>query len=441
MPTAFAAPLPGRAPSSRLYFLDWVRIVAFFLLIVYHVGMYYVSWGWHVKSPHASDSIEFLMMLSSPWRLTLLFLVAGVASRLMLTSAAPAAFVRKRSWRLLLPLALGMLVIVPPQPFCEVIEKFGYQGSYIDFLGLYLSNYRGFQTGPHSHLVMPTWNHLWFVAYLWVYSVLLAGLFKVCGRYWESWSNLLGQLLTGWRLVLLPAALLALLRLTMLERFPVTHALFDDWFNHAVYFSVFVVGALLARQAQVWQAMAVLRFVALGIALAVWALFKVYASLPDELVSPSTMAWLLPLQRVVYALGQWTAMLAACGFARRHLNVDCAKRRYLSEAVFPVYIVHQSLIVLMAHYLKPVHLAALTEATILVVLTVCGSFAVFEMVRRVPMLRPLFGLGPRAALTERLSERQAEPLTGQQTEQHTEQQAEQRAEQQTEQRAEQQTAQ
>ncbi|WP_426190933.1 acyltransferase family protein [Massilia sp. DWR3-1-1] len=393
------APSNTVAPSAggRLYFLDWVRIVAFFVLILYHVGMYYVKWDWHVKSPYASDAIEGLMMLSGPWRLALLFLVAGVASRLMLGSTGPAGFVRRRSWRLLLPLVFGMLVIVPPQPFCEVIEKFGYTGSYGDFLGLYLHNDRRFVTGPGTHLVMPTWNHLWFVVYLWAYSMLLAALFAVSGQHWERWSAGFGRLLSGWRLLVLPSALLAAIRLGLLDRFPVTHALFDDWFNHAVYLSIFLTGALLARQGAVWASMARQRFVALGLALAVWAMLKVYFSLPDELVPAATMAWLQPVQRLVYALGQWTAIVAACGFAYRHLNGDSARRRYLAEAVFPVYIVHQTLIVLMAHYLKPVRLAPLTEGSILVVLTVCGSFAVFEIVRRVGVLRPLFGLGPRAA--------------------------------------------
>lgn len=97
--------------------------------------------------------------------------------------------------------------------------------------------------------------------------------------------------------------------------------------------------------------------------------------------------------RIVYALCAWCAMVAACGFAHRHLNHDSANRRYLTEAVFPVYIVHQTLIVAMAHLLKPAKLAPGIEGLILVVLTFCFSFAIFELVRRVALLRPLFGLG------------------------------------------------
>lgn len=65
---------------ERRYDLDWIRICAFGVLVLYHVGMYYVTWDWHVNSPHASHALEPFMLLSSPWRLSLLFLVSGAAT-------------------------------------------------------------------------------------------------------------------------------------------------------------------------------------------------------------------------------------------------------------------------------------------------------------------------------------------------------------------------
>ena len=62
---------------ERRYDLDWIRICAFGVLVLYHVGMYYVTWDWHVNSPHASPALEPAMMLTAPWRLSLLFLVYG----------------------------------------------------------------------------------------------------------------------------------------------------------------------------------------------------------------------------------------------------------------------------------------------------------------------------------------------------------------------------
>ena len=64
--------------------------------------------------------------------------------------------------------------------------------------------------------------------------------------------------------------------------------------------------------------------------------------------------------------------------------------------MFPVYIAHQTLIVVLAHSLKPLRLAPGFEAVLLVVMTVAASFGIFELVRRVPLLRPLFGLAARA---------------------------------------------
>jgi len=378
--------------SSRLYFLDWVRILAFMLLILYHVGMYYVSWDWHVKSPYASDAIEPLMMLTSPWRLGLLFLISGVASSFMLAKISAGRFMRQRSARLLVPLLFGMLVIVPPQPYFEVIEKVAYQGSYVDFMRLYVSGYGDFCRKTDC-LTLPTWNHLWFVAYLWVYTLLLGSVVLMLGARFDAMAQKVAAFLTGWKLIVVPVAVLGLVRILLLSRFPSTHNLTWDWYNHAQYVPLFLLGAMLARQAGAWQRMDAMRWSALGMAMASWAALIVWFSLPESVtLHPEINTWRMGM-RVVYALCAWSAMVAACGFAHRHLNRDSAARRYLAEAVFPVYIVHQTLIVSMAHLMKPAKLAPATEGLVLVVLTFCVSFGIFAVVRRVAMLRPLFGLG------------------------------------------------
>lgn len=192
---------------------------------------------------------------------------------------------------------------------------------------------------------------------------------------------------------MLPLAVLAVARILLLPHFPQTHALAGDWYSHAMYFFLFGLGALLAGQGAFWERLDAARWYGLGIALACWALLKIYFSLPDDVVPAAQMAWLQPLQRVVYALCEWSPIIAVCGFAHRHLNFDSAARRYLTQAVFPVYIVHQTLIVSMAHALKPVRFAPGIEGILLVVLTITISFGIVEVVRRCPPLQPLFGLG------------------------------------------------
>ena len=392
------------ASAQRLYFLDWVRILAFFLLVLYHTGMYYVSWDWHVKSPFTTRAIEPLMMLSAPWRMGLLFVIGGVAARFLLSKLGSARFVRIRSVRLLVPLLFGMLIIVPPQPYFEVVEKVAYTGSYADFMRLYLSAYGDFCRGDDC-LLIPTWNHLWFLPYLWSYSVLLALGMVAFGGHLERLGARLGMLLAGWRAIALPALFLGLPRVLLADRFETTHALVDDWYSHAVYLSLFLLGALLADQRRFWDGLVNLRWPALGIALCCWAAAVIFYALPYELRSEAHMAaWTVAI-RMSDGLCSWSAIVAVCAFAQRHLNHDSEARRYLTEAVFPVYILHQTLIVTITHLIKPAGITPAVEALLLIVLTLCLSFGAFAIVRRVALLRPLFGLGPErsAASTANLT--------------------------------------
>ncbi|MFZ6769535.1 acyltransferase family protein [Undibacterium sp. Di26W] len=375
------------SPSLRLYFLDWVRIIAFFLLILYHVGMYYVEWGWHVKSPHASSTLQPLMMLTSPWRLSLLFFISGVASAFMLEKIRPGQFLRRRSIRLLLPLIFGMLIVVPPQAYLEVVEKLAYAGGYTDFMQLYVHAYHGFKVEGKT-LALPTWNHLWFVAYLWVYSVLLGCWLAVKPDWFKMARTWLEKQMKGWRILVLPIAYLAVVRMALLSDFPPNHGLVADWYNHACYLFVFVFGALIATSPVFWQELAALRWLALRLVACSWILLIIYFDLaPDDVPK-----WLLMAQRLVWVCMAWSAIIAACAYAHQYLNFDSPARRYLTQAVFPVYILHQTYIVIMAHSLKPLALPALSEGILLIALTALSCFLSYEIIRRVFFLRPLFGL-------------------------------------------------
>jgi glucans biosynthesis protein C len=389
--------------GPRRFDLDWVRILAFMLLIFYHVGMYYVSWDWHIKSAHASHTIEPLMFMTSPWRLSLLFLVSGVATAHLLARGT-GNFLRSRSYRLLIPLAFGMAVIVPPQSYLEVVEKLHYAGSFGEFWRLYITGFHGFCRGDDC-LIMPTWNHLWFVAYLWVYTLALYVLLQL-----PAWTSRLRGFAdrhwSGVGVVLWPLAYLALIRLSLAARFPQTHALVDDWYNHANFFGIFLLGFILAGTQAPWAALERLRWHTLGAATLGWAVFASYVSLSEE-ASPPAHAW-IELMRLVYGAEQWLAIAAILGFGRRHLNRDNAARRYLTTAIFPVYILHQTVIIVVAHTLKPAHLYPPIEGLLLVLVTAAACFLGYELLRHVAPLRPLFGIPAAKEVQPRVA---AEPLT------------------------------
>lgn len=390
-------------PHTRRVDLDWIRIGAFLLLILYHVGMFYVTWDWHVKSPAASHAAEPLMFLTNPWRLTLLFLVSGAATAFMASKMGAGALTWSRVWRLLPPLLLGMFVIVPPQSWYEIFEKAPHLAeAYPDFWIKYATA-SGNWCDPQSGecLITPTWNHLWFVAYLLVYSLILGLLLAIGRGGLEALGRGLERALSGWGLFVWPILVLALLRILLLPLFEVTHNLVEDWYNHAVSFSAFLLGFVLARREGFWAELSKRRWIALALWIPAWAAFTYYAWVfrADD-ADPGEA--LRSVMRVVYAVQQWTAIAAILGFGRLWFTADGPVRRYLTDAVFTLYIMHQTIIVVAAHHLAQLGLPLPVEVPVLIAITFAGCFATYELVKRVGFLRPWFGLKARPR-------RQAEP--------------------------------
>jgi hypothetical protein len=286
----------------------------------------------------------------------------------------------------LIPLIFGMLVIVPPQSYLQIVESLGYPQGFVDF---YIHHYLAFgsQFCPNPCIVLPTWNHLWFVVYLWVYTMALVGVLSL----WPAAADWIGErvaaVLAGPWLLVLPCLLFAAWRLFLSPVFPSTHALFGDWYNHADHATAFLIGFLLARQDGIWRDIERHRWAALTLAAACFAAFVlVYAGLFPR---SSMLRW---FAGSVYGCYQWLAMAAVLGFARRHLTADSPVRRYLTDAIFPYYIVHQTAIMMIAHALRGSGLSAASEAAIVVSGTALTCLVTYEIARRVGWLRPLFGL-------------------------------------------------
>lgn len=401
-----SAPLPA---APRRYDLDWIRVGAFFLLILYHVGMLYVSWDFHVKSPRIVEALQPFMMLTSPWRLTLLFLVSGAATRFMVDGFAAKGglagwrLAGSRILRLLPPLVFGMLVIVPPQSYYEILQAligFGVpdpaHSPYLqDFWVKYVTA-SGNWCDDTGCLTTPTWNHLWFVAYLLPYGLIVALLVGLAGGALGPLQRGLERALSGWGLLVWPIVWLAILRFTLAPLFEITHALTDDWYNHALSFSVYLFGFLIARSEGLKADFIRLRQPALILAVLGWAGWALYAWIwrADDAMPPEALRMAM---RGVYAVDQWAWIAAILGYGARYLNRGGPVLRYLSAGVFPFYIVHQTAIIVAAWYLMPLRLPLALEAGLVIAATFTTCFLTWEIARRLGWFGLLLGVRPQAA--------------------------------------------
>jgi glucan biosynthesis protein C len=377
--------------TDRRYDLDWLRITAFVLLILYHVGMFYVTWDWHVKSSRASDAIEPLMMLTNPWRLTLLFLVAGAASRFMWDKVTVAGFAKARMGRLWPPLLLAVFVVVPPQSYYEVVSALAALGQpqspWLDNFYLKYVTASGNWCDSDGCLTTPTYNHMWFVAYLILYTLALIPLAPLVKRIPKAVS----ALIAGPLLLITPWLFLFALRVTLFPMFGESHDFRADGYLHVLYLSVFLFGFGIAKHQPFFEACVRWRWAALALALAAWAaLIAYFASYPGDATPPEWQRFVFRGMREAEA---WCAIIAALGFAHKHLaNADGPLRRLLTQAIFPFYLIHQTIIVVVGYHLDPMGLPLWLEAPLLIGATALGCWVFFVVGRAIRPLRVWVGL-------------------------------------------------
>lgn len=364
--------------------MDWLRIGAFALLILYHVGMVFAPWHWVIK---ASETYAWLippMAFLTPWRLPLLFAVSGFASaKLLARSSGIAAFVASRNRRLLVPLAFGMLAIVPIEMWVRV-RAGGYPSGYAAF---WLRDY--WRAGDLYGVGFPSWEHLWFVAYLWVYTLVLAAV--VAGGFRAD--RLVAWLMQGTRLLWAPVTVLVAAKLALLFVVPESHSLLHDWSGHAEYGAMFAFGFVLANHPVLWRAIARTAFPALALAIAAGAVVVMIEwHYPGTAVPGHAV---MALDRAATIGVAWGMTIALFHAATRWLDRDHRWRAPLARAVFPAYLLHHTAIVLATWWLLPLGLSPIALFACLLVAVVAACAGGYRIGDRVGWIGTLIGMPPR----------------------------------------------
>jgi hypothetical protein len=373
-------------PTVRRYDLDWLRIIAFGLLIFYHVGMFYVTWGWHVKSVYASSLAEPLMRIINPWRLALLFFISGVAIRFATDKAdSIARFARSRLARLGLPVLFGVYVWVMPQAYYQVRQSGEFPGSIFEFYPDYVRLEQVFST------ITPTWNHLWYLVYVLFYILLVLPLLPWLRRVPETraWQRLVRSRLVVAVLFILP---FVVIETWLSPRFPTTHAFVDDWANHGHRFLIFLIGFFVAKDPVFWRTIDRVWLIGPVLAASTYLVLMNGQAVVDGLRQylPATTVWFLfSYAMILYA---WSCILTLLGFGQRFLNRQSVTLRYLTSAIFCYYVLHQTITVVAGYYLTELRLGGVVEACALTIITIGGCVAGYEVLRRIPGVGILFGV-------------------------------------------------
>lgn len=330
--------------NERRYDLDWLRVIAILLLHLFHCAMPFISeWDWHLKNKETSNLVLECNYFLSRWRMPLLFFISGVGSVFVLNQLSVRNYIWQRTKRLLVPLVFGMLVIVPPQVYFERIFKGAKYTSYFDF---YPSI---FTTGvyPNGNL---SWHHLWFIAYLFVYSIIALPLFLFLKS--EKGKAIINKTATfsekyigmyGFAIILYIASFLY-------YWFPnETHAFVDDWAGFARYFSYFIFGYFIGLNPVFWAHLENNRKKNLKTAFFSIILINYFRW---NNIEPD---WGINMPNLFFyaliTLSAWLWVIAFLGYAKRYLNFNNKFLQFANAAIYPFYILHQTFIVIIAYYI------------------------------------------------------------------------------------------
>ncbi|MBL0743882.1 acyltransferase family protein [Chryseolinea lacunae] len=379
-------PLPAGSPLyTRQHYIDWIRVLAFMLLIFFHCSMPFVRFGWEVKNEEHSLFLDRLIIWMHQWRLPLLFFISGVGVNFSLRRRSVLAFFGERVVRLFIPLLFAMFFTIPLQVYFEKLQE-----------GLIHESYWTFYPSVWTFIPYPegtlSWSHMWFVVYLFVFTILLLpafGLFKI-----KAIQNLKLKADPFFRH---PLANLALaipfiwFYFSLYIRWPIQGSLLDDWFLFNSSMAFYFVGFFLGDLPSFWETCEKYRKLFLGVSLAtlVVLFWKFYWNV--EL--PKQQDASLYIYGVFDGLHIWANILTAIGFARRYLNFTNPWLTYLTAAVYPFYILHQTIIVSTGYYVVQWHAPIAVKLVVLIVICFGAILAIYHfLIRPFIVTRILYGV-------------------------------------------------
>ena len=387
------------ATRKRAYYVDWLRVLAVLALFPYHTGQIYnEEAAFYVKD---AVSVPLIMGINSfiyLWHMPLFMFLSGIGSYYALRFRSGRQYLLERFKRLLIPLVFGTLVLIPPltyiRMFGDPIKVWprgfaenaipGFDKSYFEY---YPDLFNGIY--PNGNL---DWGHLWFLAYLFTFSLIALPVFLYFksekGRWMINWLKNVVMKPAGIFLFFIPVAVIEVL---LRRAYPNMQNLISDWANFLMFITVFIFGFILMTDARFGEAVDKYWKAALTIGLLiVTGLSVVFAARIQTGLSEKTYYF---VEMTLKGIAIWFCVIGFLGFGRRYLNRGGRFINYAREAALPVYILHLPVLGTIGFYVIKFDLPIGIEYFAILVLSLMVSVLLYEIaVKRFNVVRFLFGL-------------------------------------------------
>jgi peptidoglycan/LPS O-acetylase OafA/YrhL len=368
----------------RRYDIDWIRVIAIVLVLYFHVGMIFTAeWDWHIQNEERSNLVLETNFFLRQFRMPLLFLISGVGSWFAFRKRSFGQYIKERYHRLVIPLLFAMFFVVPPQVYLERLFRGTEYSSFLEFYPSVLK----FIPYPQGNF---SWHHMWFVLYLFLYSALAGPFFKyirsVKGQDLKKKLLFFSGRNSIYILFLPSVAWYA----SVCTFYPSTNALVNDWGYFFYWFSFFVIGYIIACNEEMWQRLLLNRRTSLGYALLAIMVtnYLRWNGMEDNGLH------IVIIVRVFASFSGWMLIYSILGYGQKYLNKASAILNYTNKGIYPFYIIHQTIIVILAFYVVPLeHEGIFFKYLFISTLSLFLSLAFYEFcVRPYRWTRYVFGV-------------------------------------------------
>jgi len=361
----------------RLHYLDNLRWMSILLLFPVHAAVVFsTGWfGYYVTSDYTFPAALWIIVSIMPWLMPLLFCGAGMSTKFALRSRTPEVYLKERVTRLLVPFLAGLVLLCPVLAYYGLKSHTGYTGSYWDAAIYFFSTITSARD-PTGFTGEFNFEHLWFILYLFVISVVALGVI------------LLGKRQTWFRLnpgrVSLPAQVLLFFPLWLMSALGPG----ESGYSLVAYFFMFLIGYYLFSQDAVQERLE--RY--WSVLVAAWFLLTFCMIVFSGGILSGNLTLVDVIASPLSPLAGWVGVLALLGTGRHLMNTTNPLTAYLGAASYPVYILHQPILVAVAWYILMWAAPPAVQFVVIVVFSVLLTFACYEILRRIPIVRVLFGI-------------------------------------------------
>lgn len=364
----------GNQEKIRRYDIDWLRVAAVLLLIPFHTMHIFILKPYsvvYIKNSTGCSFYESITMFIHAFHMPLLFFLAGASVYFSLQSRGAGRFMKERIQRLLIPFITGILFLIPPMTYIYRISIGDGRSLFTHYIHFFSSN-----PGDFSGLTGAfTPAHLWFILFLFIFSLVGVPIFLYLNKHREGRSGLrkILSVRLGLLLFTIPLAIAAAVNLL------------DDK-NPLVYFLIFILGYIVMTREEYQGAIDrdMLIYFIIGV------VFEIIEQCTSNSFPEWSIGWICYNLMVIANRLAW--IFAFAGLGHQFLNRPSKVLSYLSKASFPVYILHLPVNTAVGYFIVKADISIGLKTLLIIVLTMVFTFACYEIVRRFKLFCFLLGI-------------------------------------------------